>query len=209
MKKILRTAVNVLSIFVIIAALFVLLSVVMTKPGQPPNVLGYSSFRVLTGSMEPTVRTGSMIIVKRVSPSDITEGDVITFYSSDPSLGGSVNTHRVVGVSDVDGIRIFSTKGDANLIADEYEVLETDLIGKMTFSSYFLGVLVRILSNPVVFIPIIVIPLLAILVINMIKTVNLARAAAKEEEEKAVAEALEALKKADDTLPEDSGSDKT
>ena len=193
--KILRTTVNILSVLIIILALFILLSVVMTKPGQAPNVMGYSSFRVLSGSMEPTIRTGSMILVKATDPSEIGPDDIISFYSSDPTLAGAVNTHRVLSVEQQNGVYIFHTKGDANLVVDEYPTSGKDIIGVVVFSSYFLGLIIRLLSNPLVFVPIILVPLLLILILNMIKTIKLARIAAQEEEEKQLQEARDALER--------------
>lgn len=193
--KIIRTIINILSVLMIVLALFVLLSVIMTKPGQAPSVLGYSSFRVLSGSMEPTIRTGSMILVKATDPSEIAPDDIISFYSSDPALGGAVNTHRVLSVEKQNGVYIFHTKGDANLIPDEYTTSGTDVIGVVVFTSYVLGFLIRLLSNPLVFIPIIMVPLLLILVLNMIKTIRLAKAAAQEEEEKQIQAVKEELER--------------
>ena len=193
--KILRTIINILSVFMIVVALFVLLSVVMTKPGQAPTVMGYSSFRVLSGSMEPTIRTDSMILVKTVAPSQIHEGDIISFYSSDPALAGAVNTHRVLSIERDSGVYIFTTKGDANIIPDEYPTSGNDVIGVVIFSSYFLGRLIRLLSNPLVFIPIILVPLLLLLVLNMVKTVKLAKAAAQEEEQQQIEAIKEELER--------------
>ncbi len=193
--KILRVFINALSIILIVLALFVLLSVVMTKPGQAPNVLGYSSFRVLSGSMEPTLRTDSMILVKKVDPSEIRPDDIISFYSSDPALGGAVNTHRVLSVEKQNGIYIFQTKGDANLIPDEFTTTGNDVIGVVIFSSFLLGKLIRLLSNPLVFIPVIMVPLMLLLVLNMVKTVRLAKQAAKEEEEEQIQAVKEELER--------------
>ena len=193
--KILRTIINILSVVMIVLALFVLLSVVMTKPGKAPSVLGYSSFRVLSGSMEPTIRTGAMILVKATDPSEINPDDIISFYSSDPALGGAVNTHRVVSVEKQNGVYRFQTKGDANLIPDEFPTSGNDIIGVVVFHSYVLGLLIRLLSNPIVFIPIIMVPLFLLLILNMIKTVRLAKLAAKEEEEKQVREIKEELER--------------
>ena len=199
--KVLRTFINILSVLMIVIALFVLLSVVMTKPGQVPSVLGYSSFRVISGSMEPLIPTDSMIVVKHKPASEIVPGDVISFYSSDPALGGAVNTHRVVSVENKNGVYIFTTKGDANVIADEYTTTGNDVIGVMVFSSLILGKLVHLLSNPVVFIPVILVPLVLLLVLNLIKTVKLAKLAAKEAEEeqiRAVKAELERRRQAQD-----------
>ncbi|MEI3222261.1 MAG: hypothetical protein V8S01_09650 [Dorea sp.] len=49
--------------------------------------------------MEPTYGVDTMILVKKTDPSEIKEGDVISFYSSDPTLDGAVNTHRVVSIA--------------------------------------------------------------------------------------------------------------
>ncbi len=206
--KILRTVINILSVLMIILALFVLLSVVMTKPGQAPSVMGFSSFRVLSGSMEPTIHTDSLILVKKTDPSQIRPDDIISFYSSDPALGGAVNTHRVLSVEQNNGVYIFYTKGDANLIPDEYPTSGHDVIGVVVFTSLFLGKLVHLLSNPLVFVPIIMVPLLLLLILNLVKTFRLAKLAAKEEEEKqlqAVKEALEQRKKqrADEEEPQE------
>lgn len=208
--KVLRTIVNILSVLLIVFALFVLLSVIMTKPGKAPSVLGYSAFRVLSGSMEPTLRTDAMIVVRHTDPSEIRTEDVISFYSSDPKLGGAVNTHRVVDVEKQNGVYIFETKGDANVVPDEYKVPESDVIGVMVFSSYFLGKLVRLLANPLVFIPIIMVPLLLLLILNMVKTVKLAKIAAAEEEEKqkqAIREELERRAKARAEAQEESNQE--
>ena len=186
--KVLRTVINVLSVLMIVLALVVLLSVVMTKPGNAPSVMGYSSFRVLSGSMEPTLHKDALIIVRKTAPADIQVGDIISFYSSDPALAGAVNTHRVYDVAHDNGIYRFQTKGDANMVPDEYPVSGNEIIGVVIFTSPFLGVLVRLLSNPIVFIPVILVPLLALLILNMVKTVKLAKLAAKEAEEKEIAE---------------------
>ncbi|MCR5501339.1 MAG: hypothetical protein K6F31_13210, partial [Acetatifactor sp.] len=58
-KNVLLKLMNVLSVLIIIASVMALLTVVMAKPGQAPNFFGYSLFRVMTGSMEPTIPTNS------------------------------------------------------------------------------------------------------------------------------------------------------
>ena len=87
------------------------------------------------------------------------------------------------------------------MIADEYTTTGNDVIGVMVFSSLILGKLVHLLSNPVVFIPVILVPLVLLLVLNLIKTVKLAKLAAKEAEEeqiRAVKAELERRRQAQD-----------
>ena len=159
LKKILLKVLNVLSILMIICSLGVLLTVVMTKQGEAPNVFGDSLFRVMTGSMEPNIPTNSLIVVRRAEPAELATGDVISFYSRDPSLMGEVNTHRIVRIEKVGERYVLTTKGDANNVEDQYVTYGEDVIGKVVFSSYRLGQAVRLISNPIIFIPLIIIPL--------------------------------------------------
>ena len=168
--------------------------VLFTEPGKPPNIFGFTMLRITTGSMEPTYATDTLLVVKKTDPKEIMEGDVISFYSTDPALEGAVNTHRVVSISQDGDNYIYTTKGDANNAADLYDAQSCYLIGKVIWSSLFLGKLSRLAANPLIFIPLILIPLAAILITNLVHTVRLAKTIAKEEEEAAVKEAIQALR---------------
>ena len=194
-QKIILHLVNLVSVITIAAAVVVLCIVLLTRPGEAPSIAGYTLFRITTGSMEPTYPVDTLILVKKTDPSQIQKGDVISFYSSDPALGGAVNTHRVTGVQ-TDGTHwSYKTKGDANNIEDAYGTSETALIGKVTGSSLFLGKLARLIVNPLLFIPVILIPLAVMLVGKTIKTVKLAKQIAEDEEKKAIEEALQKIRK--------------
>lgn len=195
-KKIFFTLVNLISVLVIAAAVVVLLTVVLTKPGEAPQIGGYTVLRITTGSMEPEYKIDTLILVKNVEPDTIKSNDVISFYSKDPALDGAVNTHRVVEVEKDGDHWIYTTKGDANNVVDAYTVDAKYLIGKVVASSLVLGKLARLVSNPLIFIPIILIPLAIILISNIVKTAKLANTLAQEEEEKAVKEALREIRKA-------------
>ena len=194
-QKIILHLVNLVSVITIAAAVVVLCIVLLTRPGEAPSIAGYTLFRITTGSMEPTYPVDTLILVKKTDPSRIQTGDVISFYSSDPALDGAVNTHRVTGVQ-TDGTHwSYKTKGDANNVEDTYGTSETELIGKVTGSSLVLGKLARLIVNPLLFIPVILIPLAAMLVGNTIKTVKLAKQIAEDEEKKAIEEALQEIRK--------------
>lgn len=193
-KNILLKLMNVVSVLIIVISIGALLTVVLTKPGQAPNFFGYSFFRVMTGSMEPAIPTNSLIVVKRTPAAELSEGDVITFYSQDPSLMGEPNTHRIVRFEEQQGKRLIYTKGDANNMADIYPTKEEDLIGKVVYSSLRIGNFVRLISNPLIFVPLILVPLAIMLIRSIVDSVSAAKKLAKEEEEKAVREALAALR---------------
>ena len=193
-KKIIFGIVNIVSVLIIVAAVFVLCIVVMTSPGEPPQIMGYTALRIVTGSMAPTYDVDTLVIVKDTKASEIKKDDVISFYSADPLLDGAVNTHRVVEVREENGQRVFVTKGDSNNVVDAYNVEEKYLIGKVVYASVILGKLSRIISNPIVFLPVILIPLAVILISNLVSTMMLAKKIAREEEEAAVREAIREIK---------------
>lgn len=193
-KKIFYSIINLLSVLIIVAAVFVLCTVIFTKSGEAPSVLGYTVLRVTTGSMEPTYEVDTLIVVKKVAPEEIKENDVISFYSQDPALDGAVNTHRVVEIKEEDGNPVFVTKGDNNNVVDSYEVKSEYLLGKVVASSKIMGKISRLVANPLIFIPVILIPLVIILISNMMGTIRMAKKIAKEEEEAAVKEALRELR---------------
>ena len=79
-------------------------------------------------------------------------------------------------------------------MVDAYNVEEKYLIGKVVYASIILGKLSRIISNPIVFLPVILIPLAVILISNLVSTMMLAKKIAREEEEAAVREAIREIK---------------
>ena len=195
LKKIIYGIVNFISVVIIAAAVVVLIMVLLTKPGKPPSIGGFTLLRITTGSMAPTYDVDTMILVQETDPSQIREGDVISFYSSDPMLDGAVNTHRVVRIEKEDGQYVYITKGDGNNVEDPYDVKSEYLVGKVIWSSVVLGKISRLVSNPLIFIPVILVPLAVILLSNFFQTISLARKIAKEEEEAAIREAVEQLRR--------------
>lgn len=191
MKKILVTISNVVSTVIILLAVLVLVNVVMTRSGEAPQILGYSMFRVMSGSMEPALPVNAVVVVKRTPAEELAVGDVISFYSQDPQLDGMVNTHRITAIEQEGGDLAFSTKGDANVIQDELQVFPAQIIGKVVYCSAFLGLIIRLLANPIVFLPLILVPLAIILIVNVVSAVKSVKAIMREEEEEAYREALE------------------
>ena len=132
---------NVLS--TILVALVVVLALLLVGA----RVVGLQVFTVLSGSMEPTYHTGSMIYVKKVDPYSIQVGDPITFMLDE----NTVATHRVVGIvpdeADPTVIR-FRTKGDANEAEDGGLVHYKNVIGTPVFSIPNLGYLADYIQHP-------------------------------------------------------------
>ncbi|MBR6916876.1 MAG: signal peptidase I [Clostridia bacterium] len=130
------------------------------------NLFGYSVFRVVTGSMEPTIPVGAVLISKNTDIDDIETGDIICFRSREASHYGSIVTHRVVSVStDGAGVKYLESRGDANNSSDPYFVQEENLIGRVIWYTEKGGVfttLLSFLSGKIGFLALIVIPVLLI-----------------------------------------------
>ena len=78
------------------------------------RTLGMGTFVVTGSSMEPTIQKGALVIIEPVAPTVVTRGDIITFEHY-----GQMTTHRVVAIDAQNATSpIFTTKGDANAVAD-------------------------------------------------------------------------------------------
>ena len=99
-----------------------------TNTEEVPKIGGYCPLIVLTGSMEPEIKSGDLIIVKQVDGKDVKDGDVIAFFDPDGN-GTSILTHRVIEIIEEDGKLSFRTQGDANDSQDRLPVSEEDLVG--------------------------------------------------------------------------------
>lgn len=89
-----------------------------------PMLLGWHSYVVVSGSMEPRIGAGDVVIAAPTDDLALLRGRVAAF--ADPSRPGTVKTHRVVGTNP-DGT--LQTKGDANPTRDSAELPVRDVIG--------------------------------------------------------------------------------
>lgn len=93
----------------------------------------YSAFRVVTGSMEPTLPISSLLLCKTVDIEELRVGDIVCFRSYGITENTAVITHRVTAVlAGESGEVLLQTKGDANLVADAVLVNQRNYIGKVT-----------------------------------------------------------------------------
>ncbi|MGG0275725.1 signal peptidase I SipW [Bacillus rhizoplanae] len=94
--------------------------------GGAPTVMGYQFKTVLSGSMEPTFLTGSIIAIEPTKDgSKYKKGDVITFKEDNKLI-----THRIIDVQNIDGKVFYETKGDNNNGPDLRPVPAENVVGK-------------------------------------------------------------------------------
>lgn len=122
-KKWISNITTTILFIVLISMVFIVIS---TKAsGGEPQVFGYQLMTVLSGSMEPGIKTGSIIAVK--PGGDMTrfkEGDVITFMEEENMLV----THRVTEVIHSGEHVMYKTKGDNNETEDMNPVLSENVV---------------------------------------------------------------------------------
>ncbi len=124
-----------------------------------PVTGNYKIMIVQSGSMEPTIKTGSIVIVRPAPSYDV--GDVITFG---PTPRGKISTtHRIVAENIKNGLETYTTKGDSNDSADLKGVLQKDVLGKMYLSIPFVGYALTAVKEPIGFLVLIIVPALLIL----------------------------------------------
>lgn len=111
------------------------------------RLIGFQVFTVLSGSMEPTYHTGSLIYVKDVDYKELKAGDVITFMLDERTIA----THRIVEVvpdeTQPETIR-YRTKGDANDAVDGSLVHYKNVVGSPVFSLPYMGYVANYIQNP-------------------------------------------------------------
>lgn len=127
----------------IVSGILIAIMVVLVVMLVGVRLIGYQPYCVLSGSMEPTYHTGSLIYVKKADPQDIKVGDPITFVL-DENL--TVATHRVIEIDEAD--RHFYTKGDANEYPDASPVHFNNLIGRPAFTIPYMGYVANYIQNP-------------------------------------------------------------
>ena len=134
-------------IWSVISTLIVAAIVILAILLAGVRLVGLTPYVVLSGSMEPTYHTGSLIYVKEVDPFQLEADDVITFMLDE----NTVATHRIVEVvpdeEDPTVVR-FRTKGDANDAVDGGLVHYKNVIGSPVFTIPKLGYVANYIQNP-------------------------------------------------------------
>ena len=136
-KRVGRVAAILLLILIISGSLFTIIS----------PFFGWRTEVVISGSMEPAIQTGSVVIVRPIVPDTIRKGDIIMFSSLDMK---SLTTHRVVNAENEPTLR-FITKGDANKNSDITPIVPGQIVGIVAVTIPYLGILTQFIKTPLGF----------------------------------------------------------
>lgn len=127
------------------------------------TLLGHRSFTVLSGSMEPAMSTGDVVMTSQISPREAKVGQVVSFR--DPSGSKRLITHRIRRIRNDGRSYLFSTKGDANNTVERWSVPAHGHIGRVWLRIPKIGYVLAKTRTPVGRIGMVVVPavLLALL----------------------------------------------
>ncbi len=128
---------------------------------------GFKMLTVMSGSMKPTLQTGSVIFVKTMQNYAI--GYIVTRTTSDPKV---TITHRIVSKNEVDGQIKFETKGDANNSVDGEKFTQDKIIGKELLTIPYFGYVVSFAKTQPGILLLVIIPSVIFIYEEIRKIVN-------------------------------------
>ena len=137
--------------WLVFAAVVLVASAVVLSAFNTP--LKLRLFSVQSGSMEPAISVGSVVVVR---PGEYQKDDAITVRAERNAK--ETVTHRIVKIEEVDGAKRYELKGDANEEPDRELVPENRVIGKVILALPYLGYPVAFAQTQIGFIALVVIP---------------------------------------------------
>ncbi len=130
---------TLLKAFLAVALLLAVVALLLLVVG--PRVLPYRVDVVASGSMEPTIAKGSIVVLRPITADKVKVGDIITFYPPDHH---DLVTHRVVDIKDGADGPVFVTQGDANPLPDPWQLPVTGsgwhLVAHYPYIGYLMSV---------------------------------------------------------------------
>lgn len=179
----------------ILAAVFIINMTMIVKsymyPERVPDFAGYKPFIVLSGSMEPAIMAGDLIVTKNVDPENVAVGDVISFRVENDIMV----SHRVTEIQTAGGLS-FLTKGDANVGMDAVSVQPETIEGLYIWRGAGLGKFAIFLQTPIGMLVFVVTPLCLFIIYDIVSRGR--RSKKKSAREAALEAELAALKSGQD-----------
>ena len=120
------------------------------NPKETPSFLGIKTYVIVSGSMEPNIQIGDIVIVKSIKNKEeaIKIGDIISFRK-----GQMVITHRITNIEkDENGILRIATKGDNNNTEDSERILMNNIEGKVVKIIPKIGYITLVLKDKIIII---------------------------------------------------------
>jgi signal peptidase len=125
-----------------------------------PTLFGYHAYVVRSGSMEPQIHTGDVVVDRTIPPLDARVGDTVTFR--DPNNPHRLITHRIRAITVRSAHARFTTIGLANTTPEHWNVSTSGHIGRVEYRIPKLGWLLAIADAPGGKLILVIVPILAL-----------------------------------------------
>ena len=129
---------------------------------------GIRIFNVATESMVPEYEVGDVLLVKEIDANSLKKGDDITYLGEQGSFENRVVTHRIVDIEEIDGEKVYHTKGIANDVEDP-TITADRIYGKVIYKCIIISLLTKLMNNMTAFYIVVFIPV-GILIFLQIKS---------------------------------------
>lgn len=144
-------------IAVIFISLFLIATLLQRVLPEKDGIFGYKTFVIVSGSMEPKLSIGDVIVVKTTEPEDVKTTDIITYKGLSGTFQDKIVTHQVIGIQEEGKRYIFYTKGLENDFEDP-AVYEEQVYGVMIHKFWFFSIVSKIVRSKFGFFGLILIP---------------------------------------------------
>lgn len=178
--KALKVIGNILVWLIVTAAVCMMIFTVVsvsTFDRTDRSLFGYKAFIVLSDSMSKTdFGAGDLVLIKEVDPSTLKEGDIIAYTSQNTSNYGETVTHKIRSLTtDANGEPGFVTYGTTTDTDDETVVTYPYVLGKYSSRIPKLGTFFQFLKSTPGYIVCILVPFLALILIEGVRCIRLFR----------------------------------
>lgn len=138
MKNKLFSQIVSIALLILLALLLIynitLISQSVINPSKTPSFLGVKTYTIISGSMQPELNIGDIVVVKEVGDNELNIDDIIAYRS-----GQNIVTHRIVSINYVNGQKQYTTKGDYNNIEDDEILTIKSIEGKVVNKIKYIG----------------------------------------------------------------------
>lgn len=141
LKKITSITLFVLLNFILLYNTTIIIKSIV-YPDKTPSFFGIKTYTIISGSMQPELNIGDVIIVKETNDLELNIGDIISYRS-----GQSIVTHRIHKINYKNGRKYYITKGDYNNVEDSITITIDSIEGKVVNKLSGIGNITLLLQN--------------------------------------------------------------
>ena len=145
----LKTVKRVIGIVVLVSFLITFLYFAYIRvTNSSPSLFGVSILRVNSDDMEPSIKAGEIIVIKKVNPAELKKGDVITYRCEVGGNKGNDITHQISKEPyEFNGEYYFTTRSLSMGAVDDPEIKDDQIIGKAIYLIPYLGTMYDFFTN--------------------------------------------------------------